>query len=247
MSGATIVHADEPNPGNDPEPTSAPSAPSINIEEVIARVRKEEKDKLYGSLNKLKDENAALRKSNEGYILRIAEYQGQLDEAKKQADNSEVPTLKARITELEKELQSVKENTPDEAAIRAKIEAEFEVKLYARDKIAEHKDNILSIFHDEVKGSTKEEVDSAIATALEKSTKVKKDLGLIDDEGNPVSVGGKGKKGKKENSGNTPAPKSPPAVNPSSHEDETFDPDYIRGLDPRSPEYAEFRRKMGLK
>ena len=53
-------------------------------------------------------------------------------------------------------------------------------------------------------------------------------------------------KGKK-----TPAPqkqKKAPASNPATDGDgEEFDAEYIRNLDPRSKEYAEFRKKMGLR
>ena len=41
--------------------------------------------------------------------------------------------------------------------------------------------------------------------------------------------------------------KAPPA-NPASHEEgEEYDAEYIRNLDPRSKEYAEFRKKLGLR
>lgn len=242
------VHA-EGEPPADPTPDPAPApAPGkspqtqMNFEEMIARVRREEKDKLYGKIKKLEEEVSTLRESNNSYILQIADYQKRLEEAQKKSDPDEVKKLNDKISELTTALDEAKKNTPDEAAIRAQVEAEFEVKMYAKDKLAEQKDNILSIFEGEVTGKTKEEVDAAITAAVEKSTKVKKDLGLIDDKGNPV--GGKKKSDKEDPASGKKT--NPPTVSPAAVDEEAFDPDYIRNLDPRSPEYAEFRKKMGL-
>lgn len=236
------VHADEgdgsPTSGN-PNPEPSPSGVPFNFEEMIARVRKEEKDKLYGRIQKAEEEVKKLRDSNNGYIMQIAEYQKRLEEAEKKGDESKVTELTEKVAALEKELEEAKANVPDTEAIRAEIEAEYRVKMYIKDKIAENKDNVLSVFTDSITGSTEEEVDASLAAAIEKSTQIKKDLGLIDEEGNPIEKETKKSAKKKE--------KNPPVANPAKQEEETFDADYIRSLDPRSPEYAEFRKKMGLK
>lgn len=240
------VHADEPaEPGEDPKPNPAPS---MNYEEMIARVRREEKDKLYGTIKKKDETIASLRESNNGYILQIAEYQKKLEEAQKQSNPDEVKQLNDKIAELTTALEEAKKNAPDEAAIREQVKAEYEVKMYAKDELAKHQGDILSIFADEVKGGTREEVDASIKAAVEKSTKVKKDLGLIDEDGNPVEPKGKKKSGKEpEEEPGKKKKTNPPVASPAKIEDEGFDPDYIRNLDPRSPEYAEFRKKMGLR
>src|SRR5699024_8250334 len=97
-----------------------------------------------------------------------------------------------------------------EDAIREQIRAEYEVKMYAKEQLAKHNDDILPIFTEEVKGVTREEVDAAIKAAVDKSTKVKKDLGLIDEEGNPVGVPKKKKKSGGEDTGEEPSKKKNP-------------------------------------
>lgn len=242
------VHADEPDEPGSPAPAGSPNpSQGMNFEEMIARVRREEKDKLYGTIKKKDETIATLRESNNGYILQIAEYQKKLEEAQKKSDPDEVKTLQDKVTELTAALEEAKKNVPDESAIRARIEAEYEVKMYAKDKLAEHHEDILPVFVTEVKGDTKEEVDASIQSAVEKSTKVKKDLGLIDDEGNPVEPKGKKKSGKEPEDEPGKKKSNPPKASPAKMDDEGFDPDYIRNLDPRSPEYAEFRKKMGLR
>lgn len=242
------VHADEPaEPSTDPAPSTNPNpAPQMNYEEMIARVRREEKDKLYGTIRKKDETIAALRESNNKYILQIAEYQKKLEEAQSQNNPDEVKRLNEKVTELTAALEEAKKSVPDEAAIREQVRAEYEVKMYAKDELVKHNGDILPVFADEVKGGTREEVDASIKAAVEKSNKVKKDLGLIDEEGNPVVPKGKKSASK---SGEDPDKKkeAPPISAPAGMDDEGFDPDYVRNLDPRSPEYAEFRKKMGLR
>ena len=67
----------------------------------------------------------------------------------------------------------------------------------------------------------------------------------IDEEGNPVE-----KKPASKKSAPKQAPAKAPAMNPvdnSGSNISRFDADYIRSLDPASPEYAEFRKSLGLK
>lgn len=241
------VHADEGDPAPAPAPSNNPNAGGqhIHLEEIIASVRREEKDKLYGTIEQWKKKAQEAQQANNAYIIQIAEYQKRLEEAQKAASADNVEELKARIAELEGQLAEAQKAAPDEAAIRKQVEAEYEVKLYARDVVAQNKDKILSTFVGTVTGKTKEEVDAALASAVEQSTAVRKELGLIDEDGNPIEVG-KPKKGAKSD-GKQQQRTTPPPVSPSAQEEETFDAEYIRGLDPRSPEYAEFRKKMGLK
>ena len=235
------AHAEE----NPPAPAPAPVAPettpppAMDIEALLARVRKEEKDKLYGRIQKLETEVSDSKKKIESYILQIGSYQQELEKLRNQPDKSK--ELTDKIAQLEHDLEEAKKSTVDEATLRSQIEAEYEVKSYLKDKLTENKDNILATFVKDVTGKTKEEVDAAIQTAIESTTQIKKDLGLIDDKGNPVG------KPKSKPHASTPAPAAPPVSAPASPDEETFDPEYVRNLDPRSKEYAEFRKKMGLR
>lgn len=242
------AHADEEPPVVvTPAPLdSAP--PAIDIETLLARVRKEEKDKLYGEIKKLKDENLAYKGKIESYVLSIGSYQTEAEKLHAEIDKLKTApgeaekALQAEIDKLKTELDEAKKNTPDEKALREQIAAEYEVKAYQKDKLTENKDNILSSFASDVKGSTKEEIDASIAAAIEKTVQIKKDLGLLDADGNPVNAPTKPNPTKKDANNK----KTPPVAAPAATVTEEFDSDYIRSLDPRSPEYAEFRKKMGL-
>ena len=227
---------------NDPAPTQDPSndpAP-INFEQAIAQARKEEKDKLYPRIKKAEDEVKSLTTSVNKYLLENAALKDELEKLRNQPADPKVKELEEKVTTLENENKSLKENAPNEEEIRKRVEAEYEVKLYAQEQINANKGSIISILIPEITGKTKEEIDSAIASAKEKTKTIKKDLGLnVDDEDDDKS------KQKK-----TPAPKqkkAPVAAPASSEDGEEFDAEYVRNLDPRSKEYAEFRKKMGLR
>lgn len=232
--------------------------PPMNFEALIAAARKEEKDKLYPRIEKLETENKNLTKSlNEALIDRGTAQKRveELEEALKTATSDKVKDLEEQLAQAQKELKEVKDSTPKEEDIRAKVEAEYEVKYYRDTKLRDGADDILDVFRDEVTGATKEEVDASFAKAVEKTVATKKQLGLIDEDGNPVEQKKKTSKttsntedGKADDGkGDGKSTKRPPASNPKSPDDEGFDFDYVQSLDPASDEYKEFRKKMGLK
>ena len=219
-------------------------APTINYEHLIAQARKEEKDKLYGQIEKLKAQVEVLTKqSNEALLAKgnaeskLAELQAKVDEG----DSKVVTELKAKVEALQEENKKLKENAPNVEEIRKGIEAEYEVKLYAKDKLAENKGKILSVFAEKVVGKSKEEIDEAIKKAIESSDEIRKELGVNDKKKDTKKDT---KNDKDTNDGST----NPPAPNPSNEGDGgKYNLEEISKLDPRSKEYAEWRKSVGLK
>ena len=237
---ALRAFADEGEGDENPTPTGDPNPTSVNFEQLVAQARKEEKDKLYPRIKKAEDEVKTLTASVNKYLLENAALRDELEKVKSQSkDDSKIKELEAKIATLEEENKTLKESTPNEEEIRKKIESEYEVKMYAQEQINANKDSIISILIPEISGKTKEEIDSAIASAKEKTLTIKKDLGLVDDDGK--------EKSKKETSEPKKQKKAPAAAPANEDSGDEFDAEYVRNLDPRSKEYAEFRRKMGLK
>jgi hypothetical protein len=233
-----IAKADE---GGEPTPTS-----QVNFEQAIALARKEEKDKLYPQLTKLKEENKAITQSLNDSLLREAQLKTELEELKK-ADNgsARIAELEAEIEKLKGEKQSILDSAPKEDDIRAKVEKEYEVKYYRDSQITANRDDILPVFDAEVTGATKEEVDASIAAVKQKTIEIYKAMGLVDEKGNIKKPTAPAPTTPPATTPTTP-PATPPVANPSA-EEETFDLEYVKNLDPRSPEYAEWRKKQGLK
>ena len=235
-----FAHAEENDPTNPTDPATDPATPGFNFEQAIAQARKEEKDKLYPRIKKAEDEVKSLTASVNKYLLENAALKDEMEKLKSQPADPKIKELEDKVTALENENKTLKENAPNEDEIRKRVEEEYEVKLYAQEQIAANKGSIISILIPEITGKTKEEIDSAIASAKEKTITIKKDLGLSVEEGDD----------KDDKKKSTPAQKQKkaPASNPPAEDDgDEYDAEYIRNLDPRSPEYAEFRKKMGLK
>ena len=219
---------------------------TVNYEQLIAQARREEKEKLYPQIEKLKAQAEVLTKQvNEALLAKgaVEKELADLKESQKKGDSEEVTKLKAQVEALKSENEDLKKNTVSEEDLRKKLEEEYQVKLYAKDKLAENKDKILSVFAEKVVGNTKEEIDSAIEKAIASSDEIRKELG-VEDKKKPEKKDKDGE-GKKESKSQN----NPPAPNPQGGEGEKgkFDLEYIQSLDPRSEEYAKWRKSVGLK
>ena len=218
----------------------------MNFEQLIAQARREEKEKLYPQIEKLKAQAEVLTKQvNEALLAKgaVEKELADLKESQKKGDSEEVTKLKAQVEALKSENEDLKKNTVSEEDLRKKLEEEYQVKLYAKDKLAENKDKILSVFAEKVVGNTKEEIDSAIEKAIASSDEIRKELGVEDKK--DLKKKDKNSEGKKESKSQN----NPPAPNPQGGEGEKgkFDLEYIQSLDPRSEEYAKWRKSVGLK
>lgn len=220
---------------------------TMNFEQLIAQARREEKEKLYPQIEKLKAQAEVLTKQvNEALLAKgaVEKELADLKESQKKGDSEEVTKLKAQVEALKSENEDLKKNTVSEEDLRKKLEEEYQVKLYAKDKLAENKDKILSVFAEKVVGNTKEEIDSAIEKAIASSDEIRKELG-VEDKKKSEKKDNKNSEGRKESKSQN----NPPAPNPQGGEGEKgkFDLEYIQSLDPRSEEYAEWRKSVGLK
>jgi hypothetical protein len=239
----------EPSKGDNTEGESG-----INVEELIARVRKEEKDKLYPRISKLEEDNKKLTGNINDYLLSIGAKDKKIDELNDTIKNLEgskvtdkdVQELKEQVETLTAENKTLKENAPNEEDIRKSVEEEFEkkyeVKQYLAKVLEENKGNILTAFIDTVSGETKEEIDESVKKAVEKSKSIKEELGIKDESSNSETD----ETNKDEKS---EPPKTPPISNPEEKvlDNKEFTAEYIQKLDPKSEEYATFRKKAGLK
>jgi len=246
------VHADEVDPVPDDGNSGGTATPQINYEQLIAQARKEEKEKLYPRIKKLEEDNAKLVKTGNDNLIKIGDLTQTVNTLTAEIDSyksgaittEEVKKLNAQIDVLIAENEKLKKETPNVEALRAEIEKEYEVKSYLAEQKAANKETVLTSFLDDIIGSTKEEIDASVAKAKEKSLSIKKELGLVDDNGNPV--GGSHNKG----TAAKPTVKKPPVMNPTENagtDTGRFDAEYVRNLDPASDEYKEFRKSLGLK
>ena len=241
------VHADEEG-GEEPKDGDEPkNTPTINYEDLISKARAEEKAKQYKTIEKLKGQIETLTKQHNEDLLKVGQLEEDLKTANSklqtagQGDSEEIKTLKDTIAtlnkekaDLEKKIKDIEDNTVTreelENEIRTELEAEYTAKTYRAEKMAELKDELL--VPELVIGNTVEEIDASIKVALEKSKSIREKLGIAD--GQPKSPQGR-------------TPKTPSNPSMSRVQDSQFSMEYIASLDVKSPEYAEFRKQMGLR
>ena len=233
MSFRAFAEETDPNDGGDPKPT-----PTINYEDLIAKARKEEKEKQYKTIEKLRGQIDTMTQQHNDDLLKVADLEKQLKDVNDKlttvgsgGDSDELKTAKETVKSLEKQLQEAYDNTLSreevEAEVRAELEKEYEVKHYKTTKLMELKDDLL--VPELVFGNTIEEIDASIQTALERSNEIKKNLGID-------SV--------KKQEKRTPKSSAPSM---SKVQEKEVSIERLASMDVRSPEYAELRKQLGLR
>lgn len=233
-----IAHAEEEPKGDVTPPAKKDTKPSgvFTIDD-IENARREEKDKLYPQLERARIDLESQIHTNNDLIVRNSVLTKEIETLKSRSveDDPRFKEISGQLETLKQENSRLQESFVSEEEIRKKVEEEYEVKLYAHKVQSEHKGDVLSIFIDSITGSTKEEVDAALDSAIKKTAQVKKDLGVSDR--------------KPEDPQDSHPSVRPPVSNPNDfgRGNQQVDAEYIRNLDPRSEEYKEFRKKLGLK
>lgn len=161
------VLAEEPAP----QPTQ-----TVSYEQLIARARQEEKDKLYPQLKAEKDKVADLTNKNNDLLVQVGTLKNENDVMKAQIEdlknnkganeNAEITRLKEELDKVKKEYKDFKAGVVDEATLRQQVEAEvkqqYEVEMYKVEKLNsdEFKGQIIPEL---VSGDTKEAIDESLA------------------------------------------------------------------------------------
>lgn len=231
----------EENPESDPSRDTPKlkdekeESPALNFEQLIAQARKEEKEKLYPEINRLKEELKIMTTNNNNNLLEVAKLKEELEKIK--ANNNEstkVIELKEELENVRNEYEDFKKNTVSEEDLRATLEKEYEVKAYLTEQKAANKNLILPMFFDSIEGETKEDIDNSIKKAIEMTNKAKEQLNVTTNiiQGGNTSV--------------------PPIVNPNGGiRKDSLDVGFLANLDLKTPEgrreYEEWRKKQGLK
>src|SRR5574344_54985 len=107
------------------EPTPAPQPQPVSYEQLIARARQEEKDKLYPQLKAEKDKVADLTTKNNDLLVQVGTLKNENDVLKAQVEdlrnnkganeNAEITKLKEELDKVKKEYKEFKAGVVDEA------------------------------------------------------------------------------------------------------------------------------------
>lgn len=220
----------------DPTPAQTVTTSTINFEDLIAKARKEEKEKLYPQINSLKEEVAKITEKYNKALLTIEELKEEkanlektiteLKNASNKSDDEKVKALNKEIEQLKKEIERLQEEkdkvNPQE--IEERIRNEYEVKLYREKVIREAVEKNLGIIPELITGTTKEEIDASLELSKKRYEEIiNKVVSSSSMQIPPVNT------------------------NISKVNTKDFSLEDLVKLDPRSQEYKELRKKLGLK
>ena len=151
------------------------TTPVVNYEDLIAKARKEEKDKLYSQLQGKDTKINDLTEKNNSLLLGLSskdeeiktlknEIKG-LKSANTKSDNEMIRTLEEEKNNLLATIDQLKNEQAQLEEIESRIKNEYEVKLYRMEKLNTVGDEIISEL---VTGTTKEEIDASFEVAKAK-------------------------------------------------------------------------------
>jgi DNA repair exonuclease SbcCD ATPase subunit len=148
----------------------------------LARVREQEKAKLYPQLEKMKEELATLKRLREEQEAKDAERQARLEaearekaEREKELEESEL-SFKDLLKKKEEEFNSQLENERlerERAFALLEQERKFqELMQYRQQRLEQERDNIIPELIDLIDGNTPDEVEQSIAGLKDKSARI---------------------------------------------------------------------------
>lgn len=237
LMGLTVF-ADEQKLDNDESnntSTPTPTQSTINFEDLIAKARKEEKEKLYPQINSLKEEVAKITEKYNKALLTIEELKEdkeklektitELKNASNKSNDEKIVELNKEIEKLQKEIErlNAEKNSVNPQEIEEKIRNEYEVKLYREKVLREAVENNVGLIPELVTGTTKEEIDNSLEVSKKRYEEIVGKVASTNFNIPPVNT------------------------NVSKISSKEFSMEDLIKLDPKSPEYKELRKKLGLK
>lgn len=189
---ALVVPEETPEP---PADTTPPPAASDGFEqgqmearftpEDLAKVRKEEKDKLYPRIESLEAELKAARAAEEERLRMAEEEQARkaAEQEKAAEESMEVRELLAKKdAEWQAQIQSITQELEQRDAMLEKERAYASLLSYKQQRLAEVEDSIMPELRDLIDGSSPEEIDASINTMQERTSRILEQVRQYDQQ-----------------------------------------------------------------
>jgi DNA-binding transcriptional MerR regulator len=162
----------------------APAATSANgnkfyTEEDLAKVRSQEKDKLYPQIDKLKEELDLIKKDREEQLTRIAKEEAaqvaaiEAETKRKQEEELEVrDLLKVKEVEWQEQLDRERQERERAFALLERERSFTEVTNYRNNRLEQERDNIIPELVDLINGDSVDEIESSIQGLKDRSSRI---------------------------------------------------------------------------
>lgn len=162
----------------------APAATNTNgqkfyTEEDLAKVRTQEKDKLYPQIEKLKEELDTIKRSAEeqaaAKAAEEAEREAKMAEKAKREQEDELEVrdlLRVKEQEWQEQLEREREERERAFALLEREKAFTELQAYKNQRLEEERENIIPELVDMIHGNTPEEIEASIQGLRDKSSRI---------------------------------------------------------------------------
>lgn len=144
-------------------------------EDDLAKVRSQEKEKLYPQIEKLKEELDSLKKEREAEALRTAEEEAKkaaLEKEALEADMDVRQLLQKKEADWQEQLERERQERERAFALLERERNFADLQSYRQNRLDQERDNIIPELLDLVSGETKEEVESSIEGLKERSARI---------------------------------------------------------------------------
>jgi hypothetical protein len=163
-----------------PVVNSGTDAPTVDTskfytEEDLAKVRGQEKDKLYPQIEKLKEELDALKRDKDDQDLarKAAEEAKALEERERAEDEMGVrDLLKAKEQEWAEQLEREREERERAFALLDREKTFAEIQNYRTSRLEDERDSIIPELVDLINGNSIEEIEQSIQGLKERSSRI---------------------------------------------------------------------------
>lgn len=149
--------------------------PKFYTEDDLAKVRSQEKEKLYPQIESLKEELNAIRKEKEEEVARKdAEAQALAEKARQEA-LSELDAKSyadARLSELQEQLERERQERERALALLEREKSFADLQAYRQQVLEQERENIIPELVDLIAGNTREEIQSSVEGLKERSARI---------------------------------------------------------------------------
>ena len=155
--------------------TTNTATPKFYTDEDLAKVRSQEKDKLYPQIENLKEELNSLRREKEEEATRkAAEAQAAADRAKleQESELDAKSLLEVRTRELQEQLERERVERERAFALLEREKTYADLQSYRQQVLEQERDNIIPQLVDFVQGNTREEITASVEQLKERSASI---------------------------------------------------------------------------
>jgi chromosome segregation ATPase len=156
-------------------PTTKATSRQFYTEEDLAKVRSQEKEKLYPQIDKLKEELEDLKRQREEEARMKAEQAAQEEAARKAAAEDDLDVrslLKTKETEWQEQLERERQERERAFALLEREKAFADLQNYRAQRLDQERESIIPELVDLVTGNTQEEVEASINGLKERSARI---------------------------------------------------------------------------